>query len=551
MEGKFNPEAIQQPPQEQSAEERRETLPDIGEVVKQGHEAAEGANTQIATDLESAIALHEQLGEQARPVVEQIKGLQKEVEEKKAAFDARAERLNSPYVLSPDLAKVLKVSRVLKRPLLLEGEPGTGKTSLAYALAGHEDLPIIHAQCKSTTTAQELLYTFDVVQRLQDAQLGKDVSDPKKYVKFGPLGRAFSSQEQVILLIDEVDKAKRDFSNDLLHELDQMSFFVTETGEEVAAKHRPIVIVTSNHERDLPEPVLRRCVYNYIEFPNPEQMTEIVKAHVPDINEVLLKEVITKFYTIRKIEGLEKRPSTSEMLDWVRVLKEFNVSEISDDILYPETLLKSKADLESFMDYKLKGERKDDEEDNDIEKQEMPKTPPLVTAVLEGQKVVRLKNYAGGYARKFEPLKKILEVFIENDIHFSQERFGSFNISLYNVKKLDELLFAIPYSKSYRGPIYIASGDRKDYDKTYELLKNNDLLASEFVISDEDIQIEEIKNGNDEYIEGFDKDGNRVYQYNDGKRKVSIVEKFYTDIFDDSDKKYKNQREFDKEHGLS
>jgi MoxR-like ATPase len=408
MESKFNPEAIQQPPLEQSVEERRETLPDIGEVVKQGHEAAEGANTEIAADLESVKALQEQLGEQARPVVEQIQGLQKKVEEEKAAFDARAERLNSPYVLSPELAKVLKVSRVLKRPLLLEGEPGTGKTSLAYALAGHEDLPIIHAQCKSTTTAQELLYTFDVVQRLQDAQLGKDVSDPRKYVKMGPLGRAFSSQEQVILLIDEIDKAKRDFSNDLLHELDQMSFFVTETGQEVAAKHRPIVIVTSNHERDLPEPVLRRVVYNYIEFPSPEQMTDIVKAHVPDINEVLLKEVLTKFYAIRKIEGLEKRPSTSEMLDWVRVLNEFNVTEISDDVLYPETLLKSKADLERFMDYKLKGKEKSKEEDNDndIERKNMPKTPSLVTAVLEGQKVVRLKNYAGGYARKFEPLKK-------------------------------------------------------------------------------------------------------------------------------------------------
>lgn len=381
MEGKFNPEAIHQPPQEQTLEEKRETLPDVGEVIKQGHEAAESANVQISTDLEQAKVLQEQLGEQARPVVEQIQSLQQEVQKERAAFDARAERLNSPYVLSPELAKVLKVSRVLKRPLLLEGEPGTGKTSLAYALAGHEDLPIIHAQCKSTTSAQELLYTFDVVQRLQDAQLGKDVSDPRKYVKFGPLGRAFSSQEQVILLIDEVDKAKRDFSNDLLHELDQMSFFVTETGEEVAAKHRPIVIITSNHERDLPEPVLRRVVYNYIEFPSPEQMTEIVKAHIPDVSEKLLQSAIRRFYEIRQVKGLEKKPSTSEMLDWIKVLREFGVDEICKDTPFPETLLKYKEDTEEILGVKQEK----------YEELRQAQIPESVIAALNGEKVVRLK----------------------------------------------------------------------------------------------------------------------------------------------------------------
>lgn len=346
MIGKFSPETIYQSLQEESDEQRREDLPDIGEVVKHGHEAANSADAQIVTDLEQAEVLQVQLGEQTYPIVEQIQELRKEVAEGKAAFDTRAERLNSPYVLSLELAKVLEVSRVLKRPLLLEGEPGTGKTSLAYALAGHEDLPIIHAQCKSTTTAQELLYTFDVVQRLQDAQLGKDVSDPRKYVKFGPLGRAFSSQEQVILLIDEVDKARRDLSNDLLHELDQMSFFVTETGEEVAAKNRPIVIITSNHERDLPEPFLRRVVYSYIEFPSPEQMTEIIKAHVPDVSEKLLQSAIRRFYEIRQVEGLEKKPSTSEMLDWIKVLQRFGIGGIDNETPFLETLLKTKVDTD-------------------------------------------------------------------------------------------------------------------------------------------------------------------------------------------------------------
>lgn len=490
MGGKFNPETIQQPLQEQGLEERRE-MPDIGEVVKQGHEAAEGANAQIAADLESAKALQEQLGEQARPVVEQIQGLQKKVEEEKAAFDARAERLNSPYVLSPELAKVLKVSRVLKRPLLLEGEPGTGKTSLAYALAGHEDLPIIHAQCKSTTTAQELLYTFDVVQRLQDAQLGKDVSDPRKYVKMGPLGIAFSSQEQVILLIDEVDKAKRDFSNDLLHELDQMSFFITETGEEVAAKHRPIVIITSNHERDLPEPVLRRCVYSYIEFPSPEQMTEIVKAHVPDVGDKLLQSAIRRFYEIREVEELEKKPSTSEMLDWIKVLRAFGVEEIGNDTPYPETLLKYKEDIERILGVKQ-------EKYEELRQAEMPES---VIATIQGEKVVRIKTKSRD--NNYEPDDAIYTLLANNGYTFTTARdYGRrpFEIHAEGVRRVDDLTFAIA----------------KD-SPLYQQLKEQGLVETEFKISDEQVNFIEIEESNELYIKGKDQNGRVIYKTSDGK----------------------------------
>jgi len=491
MEGKFNPEAIHQTPQEQSLEEKREALPDIGEVVKQGHEAAEGANAKIAADLEQAKALQEQLGEQARPIIEQIQSLQQEVQQERAAFEVRVERLNSPYVLSPELAKVLKVSRVLKRPLFLEGEPGTGKTSLAYALAGHEDLPIIHAQCKSTTTAQELLYTFDVVQRLQDAQLGKDVSDPRKYVKLGPLGRAFSAQEQVILLIDEVDKAKRDFSNDLLHELDQMSFFITETGEEVAAKHRPIVIITSNHERDLPEPVLRRCVYHYIEFPSPEQMTEIVKAHVPDVSEKLLQSAIRRFYEIRSVEGLEKKPSTSEMLDWIKVLREFGVEEIGKDTPFPETLLKYKEDMEKILGVKQ-------ENYGGPWKAEMPES---VIAALNGEKVVRIKSKS--QYDPYEPNNAIYTLLANEGYEFTTfipyER--PFNINRESVHLIDDLTFAFSDPE----------------DALYELLKERGLVASEFIVTDEPLEFAEVEESNELYTKGKDAQGHTIYRTKDGK----------------------------------
>jgi len=492
MEGKFNPETIQQPSQEQSLEERREALPDIGEVVKQAHEAAKDANAKIASDLEQAKILQEQLGEQARPIVEQIQGLQQEVQQERAAFEVRAERLNSPYVLSPELAKVLKVARFLKRPLLLEGEPGTGKTSLAYALAGHEDLPIIHAQCKSTTTAQELLYTFDVVQRLQDAQLGKDVSDPRKYVKLGPLGRAFSAQEQVILLIDEVDKAKRDFSNDLLHELDQMSFFITETGEEVAAKHRPIVIITSNHERDLPEPVLRRCVYHFIEFPSPEQMTEIVKAHVPDVSEKLLQSAIRRFYEIRQVEGLEKKPSTSEMLDWIKVLREFGVEEIGKDTPFPETLLKYKEDMEKILGVQQ-------EKYEELREAEMPES---VIAALNGEKVVRIKSKS--QYDSYEPDNSIYTLLANKGYEFTTPKdYGRrpFDINIDGVRRVDDLTFAFSDPE----------------DPLYKLLKEQGLIESEFIVTDKPLEFAEIEESNELYTKGKDAQGRPIYRTKGGK----------------------------------
>ena len=212
------------------------------------------------------------------------------------------------YIASPELRNIVNAAIALERPLLVRGEPGTGKTLLAHSIAKGLGKKLIIWNIKSTTKAKDGLYVYDTVQRLNDSRFGdKDVSNIKNYIKMGKLGEAFSSEEQVILLIDEIDKADIEFPNDLLNELDEMSFTVIETGEEIKAKHRPIVIITSNNEKELPDAFLRRCVFHYISFPEKELMTEIVKVHHPDIEQKLLDQVLNKFYELRKLNYLRKR----------------------------------------------------------------------------------------------------------------------------------------------------------------------------------------------------------------------------------------------------
>ncbi|TDA64537.1 MAG: MoxR family ATPase [Clostridia bacterium] len=225
------------------------------------------------------------------------------------------------YVVSDDLRNVVDVAVALSRPLLVKGEPGTGKTLLAVSIARALGLRLIIWNIKSTTKAQEGLYVYDTVQRLYDSQFGdRDVSDIKQYIKLGKLGEAFISDAPVVLLIDEIDKADIEFPNDLLWELDAMSFYIPETRETIEAKHRPIVIITSNAEKELPDAFLRRCVFHYIEFPGPEMMATIVRVHFPDLEENLLQEALKAFYWLRELPGLQKKPSTSELLDWVQAL---------------------------------------------------------------------------------------------------------------------------------------------------------------------------------------------------------------------------------------
>ena len=255
------------------------------------------------------------------------------------------------YVASEDLMRAVNIAMVLRKPLLIKGEPGTGKTVLAEAISKALGKKLVIWNIKSTTKAQDGLYVYDVVQRLYDSQFGgQGVDDVEKYVKLGKLGEAFTDEEQVILLIDEIDKADLEFPNDLLWELDRMEFHIPETGRTVSAKHRPIVIITSNAEKELPDAFLRRCVFHYIEFPDQELMSEIVKTHFPQLDDHLLTQVLKAFYKIRSLHQIKKKPSTSEIIDWIQALVHggFDPDRIVAEVPYLGVLLKKNEDIEAL-----------------------------------------------------------------------------------------------------------------------------------------------------------------------------------------------------------
>ncbi|MEM7300978.1 MAG: MoxR family ATPase [Pseudomonadota bacterium] len=235
------------------------------------------------------------------------------------------------YVAADDLTVAVNASIALERPLLVKGEPGTGKTELALQVARSLNLNLIAWHVKSTTKAQQGLYEYDAVSRLRDSQLGDErVHDVKNYIKRGKLWDAFEEDRKTVLLIDEIDKADIEFPNDLLQELDKMEFFVYETGETITARQRPIVIITSNNEKELPDAFLRRCFFHYIRFPDFETLQQIVEVHFPGLKKRLIHEALTQFFEVRETPGLKKKPSTSEVLDWIKLL-------VAEDV-DPETL---------------------------------------------------------------------------------------------------------------------------------------------------------------------------------------------------------------------
>ena len=252
------------------------------------------------------------------------------------------------YIASEDLRHAVNVAVALARPLLVRGEPGTGKTLLAENLARALGLSLVRWHVKSTTKAKDGLYVYDTVQRLHDSRFGGNVADIAKYIKLGPLGEALAAPSRVVLLIDEIDKADIEFPNDLLLELDAMRFRIDETGQELVAKQRPIVVITSNNEKELPDAFLRRCVFHYIQFPDRELMAEIVRVHHPDVSDRVLDQTLEMFFGLRATPRLRKKPSTSELIDWICALKKSGVdlSRVGGGIPFLGTLLKTEADVE-------------------------------------------------------------------------------------------------------------------------------------------------------------------------------------------------------------
>jgi MoxR-like ATPase len=261
------------------------------------------------------------------------------------------------YVATDDLNVAVNAAVTLERPILIKGEPGTGKTQLAFEIAGALDRPLYEWHIKSTTKAQQGLYDYDAVARLRDSQLGDDrVHDIANYIVPGKLWEAFESDVQPVLLIDEIDKADIEFPNDLLQELDRMEFYVYETKKLIKANHRPIIVITSNNEKELPDAFLRRCFFHYIKFPDQKTMEKIIEVHYPGLKKALLKEALAAFYKIRDVPGLKKKPSTSELLDWIKLLL---AEDIPPDALRAEdkrkaipplhgALLKNEQDVHLF-----------------------------------------------------------------------------------------------------------------------------------------------------------------------------------------------------------
>ena len=264
------------------------------------------------------------------------------------------------YIASAPLVDAVNCSVALERPLLIKGEPGTGKTLLARHVAEGLGMPMLSWHIKSTSKAADGLYVYDTVQRLNDSRFGGgDVSDIRRYIKLGPLGEAFAATTRHVLLIDEVDKADLEFPNDLLRELDEMRFTVIETGDEIAAKERPVVIITSNNEKELPDAFLRRCIFHYIEFPDAQLMKKIVAVHHPNLDAALLDQVLIKFYWLREQCELRKKPSTSELIDWISALLRAGITheQLAAHIPFIGALLKKEQDAEALIRFDQKSGR--------------------------------------------------------------------------------------------------------------------------------------------------------------------------------------------------
>lgn len=415
---------------------------------------AQEAVQQLKSDLRAAEVLETEPAAK-HEVCQALQGLIDQVVQLQEEMSIKTERLRCPYVISPELHDILETAEFLGKPVLLEGEPGCGKTQLAYALAVEKNTVLAEIACHSGMDPEDIMYSFDDVARLQDALLGKKLTD-EKYVKLGPIGKAFMADSQIIVLIDEIDKMKEGTENRLLRVLEDWMMTVPQLGKTLKAKHKPIVIVTSNGARELSDAFRRRCVFTKLEFPNEEQMTAIVRSRFPDINANFLQSALNRFYEIRRTPEVKKQPSTAEFLDWIAILLKHGVVDLEGQLPKLQVLLKTSEDQKLFSG--------DLSREQQLIQLGMPQE--VVSKVCAGGRVVKLKD-------AWQLKDKLYTTLADNHVAFQTP-----------VDSYDNARQRRPFAITAAGVVNIGEGGWLSVpEKIFTLLHEGGFIESEVVIS--------------------------------------------------------------------
>lgn len=439
------------------------------------------SNLRVAEAIEPGSGAQHEVCQALRSLAEQVAKLQEEML-------VKSERLRCPYVISAELRDVIETAEFLGMPLLLEGEPGCGKTQLAYALAAEKDTVLTEAVCHSGTDPEDLMYSFDNVARLRDALLGKELAQ-EQYVKLGPLGLAFMADSRVVVLIDEVDKMKEGAENALLRVIEDCMITISELSKTVKAKHKPVVIITSNGARELSDAFRRRCIFTKLEFPNQEQMATIVYTRFPDINAKFLESALERFYEIRRTPGIKKQPSTAEFLDWVTILLKHGLTDLEGRLPKLHVLLKTSEDQKLFHG--------DLSREQQLIEFGMPKE--VVSKVCSGHRVVKLKN-------DWDLRQRLYTTLANNQVPFQT----SFNDSYGSSRQ------SRPFAITARGVVNIGDDWLSLPENIFTLLDEGGFVESEvIVVPAEQGLFDKVSNANHLFTAGIGRDGKQVFRMRD------------------------------------